>query len=80
MPEPAAVWSGELSLSGVTLHVHVLGDGTRIIDVDDLQALMRAWEDGAMPDGAEVEAFARWRAGEPLPDLPPKEATRNGDQ
>jgi len=29
-----------------------------------------------MPDGAEVEAFARWRAGEPLPDLPPKEGPR----
>jgi len=63
MPDPVAVWSGELTLSGVTLHVHVLGDGKRIIDAADFAALMEAWGTGAEIDQAEVEAFARWQRG-----------------
>lgn len=64
MADPVAVWSGELQMSGVTLHVHVLDDGTRIIDADDFHALFEAWGQGAEVDPAEVGAFARWRGGE----------------
>ena len=67
MTERIATWSGELSLSGVTLHVHVLGDGTRIIEAADLHALLQAWEQGAEVDEAEAEAFGRWQRGGELP-------------
>jgi hypothetical protein len=62
--EPVSVWQGELSLSGITLHVHVLSDGTRIIEADDLAALLKAWEQGAAVDEAEAAAFARWQRGD----------------
>jgi hypothetical protein len=62
--DPVSVWQGELRMSGVTLHVHVLSDGTRIIEADDLAALMKAWEQGAPLDEAEVAAFAHWQHGE----------------
>ena len=63
MAERIATWSGELQLSGVTLHVHVLEDGTRIIEAADLHALLQAWEQGAEVDEAEAEAFGRWQRG-----------------
>jgi hypothetical protein len=63
--DPVSVWQGELTMSGVTLHVHVLDDGTRIIEAADLHALMQAWEQGAPLDEAEAEAFARWQREEP---------------
>lgn len=63
MPEPVSVWQGEIQMSGVTLHVHVLSDGTRIIEADDLAALMGAWERGVTVDEAEAAAFARWQRG-----------------
>jgi hypothetical protein len=62
--DPVSVWQGELSMSGVTLHVHVLSDGTRIIEAADLAALMQAWADGAALDADEAAAFARWQRGE----------------
>jgi len=40
--DPVSVWQGELRMSGVTLHVHVLSDGQRIIEADGLAALMKA--------------------------------------
>ena len=64
MADPVSVWQGELSLSGVTLRVHVLDDGTRIIEADGLGALMQAWADGATVDEAEAAAFACWQRGE----------------
>lgn len=62
---PAAVWSGELTMCGVTLHVHVLGNGMRIIDADDFRAFWQAVESGTAlrPTEAEVAAFARWQNG-----------------
>lgn len=62
--DPVSVWQGELRMSGVTLHVHVLSDGTRIIEADDLAALMKAWEQGVPLDDAEAAAFAHWQRGE----------------
>jgi hypothetical protein len=58
------VWQGELRISGVTLHVHVLSDGTRIIEAADMAALMEAWERGVPVDEAEAAAFARWQQGD----------------
>lgn len=66
MSDPVSVWQGELTMSGVTLHVHVLDDGTRIIEAADMNALFEAWGRGAHLDKAEAAAFARWqRGGEP---------------
>ena len=62
--EPVSVWQGEMHMSGLTLHVHVLSDGQRIIEADDMDALMKAWERGAQVDEAEAAAFARWQRGE----------------
>jgi hypothetical protein len=60
---PVAVWSGELTLAGVTLRVHVLDDGMRIIDAGDFDALWAALEAGAQIDEDDVAAFARWQHG-----------------
>lgn len=65
--EPVAIWSGEMQMSGVTLHVHVLDDGRRIIEAQDLAAVFEAWGSGAEVDEAEAEAFARWQRGGDLP-------------
>lgn len=62
--DPVSVWQGEMHLSGVTLHVHVLSNGQRIIEADDLAALMAAWERGVPVDEAEAAAFARWQRGD----------------
>lgn len=62
-PDPVSVWQGELSLSGVTLHVHVLNDGTRIIEAGGMEALFEAWGAGVPLDQAEAAAFARWQRG-----------------
>ena len=62
--EPVSVWQGEITMSGVTLHVHVLDDGQRIIESADMEALMKAWTDGAPVDEDEAAAFASWQRGE----------------
>lgn len=61
--EPVSVWQRELRMSGVTLHVHVLSDGRRVIEAADMEALMEAWDLGAPVDEAEAAAFARWQRG-----------------
>lgn len=61
--EPISVWQGEMVLSGITLHLHVLSDGTRIIEADGLAALLAAWEAGAAVDEGEAAAFACWQQG-----------------
>ena len=63
MSDPASVWQGELSMSGVTLHVHVLSDGSRVIEAADLEALIAAWARGVPVDEGEAAAFARWQRG-----------------
>lgn len=67
MAEPVAVWSGEMSMCGITLHVHVLNDGQRIVDAADFHELMEAWQGGAVLADAEAAAFARWQRGGGLP-------------
>ena len=60
---PVSVWSGEMRLLGVTLHCHVLDDGTRIIEAADMVALLEAMERGGPVDEEEMAAFARWQRG-----------------
>jgi hypothetical protein len=52
-----------MTMCGVTLHLHVLNDGRRIIDAGDFEAFFRALEQGAVVDQAEADAFARWERG-----------------
>ena len=61
---PVSVWQGELRMSGITLHVHVLSDGTRIIEAGSMDALLEAWNQGVPVDDAEAAAFARWQRGD----------------
>lgn len=67
-PDPVSVWQGELNLLGVTLHVHVLDNGQRIIEADDMHAFMEAMASGAEFDEAEATTFARWMHGLDGPD------------
>lgn len=63
-PEPpVSVWQGEMTLLGVVLHLHVLDDGTRIIEADDMAALAEAMGRGGPVDEDEIAAFARWLQG-----------------
>ena len=63
MADPVSVWQGEMNLLGVTLHLHVLNDGTRIIEAADMLALLAAMESGVIVDEDEAAAFARWQRG-----------------
>lgn len=49
---PTAVWSGEI----MGVKVHVLDDGRRIVDADDLWRLINRVESG---DDFDVEAFGK---------------------
>jgi len=64
---PVSVWQGEMTLLGVVLHLHVLDDGTRIIEAADMVALLEAMGRGGPVDEDEVAdqmaAFARWQRG-----------------
>jgi hypothetical protein len=60
---PVSVWSGEMTLLGVTLHLHVLDDGTRIVEAQDMAALVEAMGRGGPVDEGEIAAFARWQRG-----------------
>jgi hypothetical protein len=61
---PVSVWQGEMTLLGVVLHLHVLDDGTRIIEAQDMAALLEAMERGGRADEDEMATFARWLRGE----------------
>lgn len=66
MTEPVSVWQGEMTLLGVTLHLHVLDDGTRIIEAADVAAFMEAMQRGRTlteADELAVARFARWQRG-----------------
>ena len=63
---PVSVWQGEMTLLGVVLHLHVLDDGTRIIEAQDMVALleaMRRGEPGEDEVADQMAAFARWQRG-----------------
>lgn len=62
---PTAVSSSEITLFGVTLHCHVLDDGQRIIEAEDVSRLFAAMEnterEQAQIEG--LEEFARFCRG-----------------
>lgn len=63
---PKAIWSGEFTLFGVTLHCHVLDTGERVIEADDVVGFFEAlshteYDEATMT--AELVAFARWQHG-----------------
>ena len=63
---PVSVWQGEMTLLGVVLHVHVLDDGTRIIEAADMVALLEAMgrgEPGEDEVADQTAALARWQRG-----------------
>jgi hypothetical protein len=62
---PVSVWSGECVLFGVTLHCHVLDNGQRIIDADDIAKLLSG--DPIDPDPAalhNMQELLAWCRGE----------------
>jgi hypothetical protein len=65
---PVSVWSGEFTLFGVTLHCHVLDNGQRIIDADDIAKLLSA--EPIDPDHADMDDLQEllaWCRGEAEP-------------
>jgi hypothetical protein len=66
LPLPMAVWQGTFTLFGVELRCSVLDNGARVINAEDVQRLFHAMGDpGVSVVPAEIERFARWRAGHP---------------
>ena len=65
---PTAIHSSTLTIWGVELHVHVLDDGRRIIEAEDVRRLFAKWsEPGVVVTQEEADALARAIKG-----LPPK--------
>jgi hypothetical protein len=64
---PVSVWTGEFTLFGVTLRCHVLDDGRRIIDADDIAKLLSAEPtDPDHADMADLQELLAWcRGAEP---------------
>jgi hypothetical protein len=62
---PKSVYKSELNVCGVTLRVHVLDDGRRVIDAADIDALFQAWAfEGARWDEDDLERLCRWAMGD----------------
>jgi hypothetical protein len=58
MADRSSVISDVVTISGVTLHVYALSDGSRVIKTDDIAKLFEAWVNGAWrPDEAEAAAL-----------------------
>ena len=64
----AVVWEGTFKIFGVELKCYVLGDGTRIIDSESMDALFAAMQTATpeTPPG-DFEAFSHWRVGKDIP-------------
>jgi hypothetical protein len=62
---PFVVAHGKLAMSGVSLRVYMLDDGSRVINADDVVLLFRVWASphGADPTQDEIAAFAKWQKG-----------------
>jgi hypothetical protein len=63
---PHSVWSGTFRVYGTTLRCHVLSDGQRVIDADDVERLFAGMGNGAggAPEElAELTEFIRWQRG-----------------
>lgn len=61
---PHSVMQGQFTLFGVTLHCHLLSNGQRIIEADDVEQLFAAMGVADItPSDEELRAFARWMRG-----------------
>lgn len=60
---PVSVWRGEFTLFGVKLHCHVLSDGRKIIEADDIAKLFSAKpidpDDAALNEMRELFAWCK---------------------
>lgn len=68
---PTAIGSSAFTIFGVTVKCHVLDDGQRIVDADDVAAMFRAMEQPSLSGDLsrvalddELKGFARWMSGE----------------
>lgn len=59
---PTATWEGSFTLMGVAIRCYVV-NGQRIINADDFHDWLFAMQSGLVCDPAELERFAKWRAG-----------------
>ena len=68
MTIPKSIHSSEITVFGVTLHCHVLDNGMRIIDQEDVDRLFSALDiDGSASAKKEaMEALARFCQGTTL--------------
>ncbi len=55
--------SGKITVSGVTLHVHVLNDGSRVIEAPDVERLFQVWANGTPLAMQEAEVAAHFIKG-----------------
>jgi len=61
-----SIWAGTFTVFGVTLRCHVLDNGQRIIEAEDVHRLLAVIQNGDGPaaDPGDMDAFARWQKGE----------------
>lgn len=53
---PAAIRSDSFNIFGVEVHCRILEDGRRVLDLDDVNAMMTAGRAAIQ----QMEAFVRW--------------------
>ncbi len=56
-----AVWSGVFMLGNVKIHCHVLKDGRRIVDPEDVANYLN---DRSIPTAEQLKVFRLWQKGE----------------
>jgi len=62
---PKSIWAGTFTVFGVTLRCHVLDDGQRIIEAEDVHKLLAAMQGYEPATGpGDMDAFVRWQKGE----------------
>ena len=59
-----SVWKGTFTIGGIVLRCHVLEDGQRIIEAEDVEKLFEAMgnKNFKINDG-DMKAFAKWQKG-----------------
>lgn len=60
---PASVETREAVFGGITLRLHFLSDGQRVIEKEGVDKMMRAMQRGTFPE-KEAERASRWVNGD----------------
>jgi len=60
---PKAIAEASFKVFGVTLRCYVLDDGHRIINADDVDALLEAMSQEGPKEEGEIMEFAIWQRG-----------------